>query len=124
MERQPFFSRYWERNDPEYRDGDYAESFSDFLNRVRDMLRRLSELPPESRVVVFTHGYVMQAVRLLLLFPELTDQAMMSKSRNLNEAVPIQNTEILELQIADHKIAVLRQDHITPLTLEGVISHE
>jgi broad specificity phosphatase PhoE len=123
-QRQPLFARYWERDDPEYRDGDGTESFTQFLDRVRAMLRRLSELPPQSRVPVFTHGYAMQAVRLLLLFPGLTDRAMMSRSRNLNESIPIENTEILELKIVDGKLTALRQDHITPLTLEGVISHE
>lgn len=123
-ERAPFFARYWERDDPDYHDGVGVDSFTDFLNRVRDMLRRLSELPPGARVVLFTHGYVMQAVRLQILFPDLTDREMMSRSRILNDSVPIQNTEILELKIDGGKVTALAQEHITPLTLEGAISHE
>lgn len=123
-ERGPLYEQYWRRDDPDYRDGDGAESFTDFLNRVREMLRRLAAVPCGARVVLFTHGYVMQAVRLLILFPGLTDREMMSRSRILNDAVPIQNTEILELSIADGKVTALAQEHITPLTLEGAISHE
>ncbi len=124
IERDRFYARYWLRDDPNYRDGGGAESFIDFLNRVRVMLSRFSVFPARSRVVVFTHGYVMQAVRLLLLFSDLTDHEMMSRSRNLNEAVPIQNTDMLELQIVDGRLNVLAQEHITPITLQGVISHE
>jgi 2,3-bisphosphoglycerate-dependent phosphoglycerate mutase len=123
-ERGPLYTGYWERDDPGYCDGGGTESFTHFLNRVRTMLSRLAALPRGERVVLFTHGYLMQAVRLLVLFPGLTDREMMSRSRILNDAVPIQNTEILELQISGGKVAALEQEHITPLTLEGVISHE
>lgn len=123
-ERAPLYQQYWERNDPGYRDGGGAESFTDFLNRVRDMLRWLAAVPCSARVVLFTHGYVMQAVRLLILFPGLTDWQMMSRIRMLNDAEPIQNTAIIELKIADGKVNALAQEHITPLTLEGAISHE
>ena len=123
-ERAPLFQKYWERDDPAYRDGGGAESFTDFLNRVRDMLQRMANLPCGARVIVFTHGYVMQAVRLLVLFPGLSDREMMSRSRILNESVPIKNTEILDLQITDGKVTALAQEHITPLTFEGAISHE
>jgi hypothetical protein len=48
----------------------------------------------------------------------------MSESRILNDTEPIANTEILELRIQGGRTELLGQGHITPLTLEGVISHE
>lgn len=124
VQRSPLYARYWERDDPSFRDKNGAESFSDFMNRVRDMFRRLERMPAGERVAIFCHGYLMQAVRLLLLFPERPDRAMMSESRILNDNEPIANTEILELCIEDGRTQLLGQGHITPLTLEGVISHE
>ena len=124
LERLPLYQRYWEADDPDRSEGDGAESFHAFLNRVRDMLDRLQAMPDGARVLVFTHGYVMQAVRLLLLFPDMTDQARMQASRNLNDLAPIQNTEILELRVAEGSIRAIAQEHITPLTLQGVVPHE
>jgi probable phosphoglycerate mutase len=123
-QRGPLYARYWKHDDPEFREKNGAESFSDFLNRVRDLFARLERLPAGERVAVFCHGYLMQAVRLLLLFPERPDRSMMSESRILNDTEPIANTEILELRIQGGRTELLGQGHITPLTLEGVISHE
>ena len=124
VQRYPLYDRYWAHNDPDYHEANGAESFTHFLNRIRDMFRRLEQLPADSRVAVFCHGYLMQAVRLLLLFPQRSDQSMMSESRILNENAPIANTEILELRIEGGSTRLIGQEHITPLTLEGVISHE
>ena len=123
-ERGPLYARYWQHDDPHYREPNGAESFTDFMNRVRNMFHRLEQLPPGNRVAVFCHGYLMQAVRLLLLFPQRSDHSMMSESRILNDTAPIPNTDILELRIQNGRTRLLGQEHITPLTLEGVISHE
>ncbi|MDP9039922.1 MAG: hypothetical protein M3O02_11725 [Acidobacteriota bacterium] len=48
---------------------------------------------------------------------------MMSSSRILNDSEPIANTEIIDLRIAAGSIAVVGQEHITPLTLEGISQH-
>lgn len=124
FQRSPYYTRYWERNDPDFREDNGAESFTDFMNRVREMLRRLEALPGGERVAIFCHGYFMQGVRLLLLFPARPDRTMMTESRILNDNEPIANTEFLELRIQNGKARLIGQDHITPLTLEGVISHE
>lgn len=124
IQRYPLYDRYWNHKDPDYHEANGAESFTQFLNRVRDMFHRLEHLPPGSRVAVFCHGYLMQAVRLLLLFPHRSDQSMMSESRILNQNEPIANTEVLELRIENGRTRLIGQEHITPLTLEGVISHE
>ncbi len=57
---------YWNRGDPDYVDGDGAESFARLLRRVWDMLDRLKE-HPDAFVAVFTHGVFIRAVWLAAL---------------------------------------------------------
>lgn len=57
-ERRPLTERFWGDADPDYRDGDDAESFRMFVARVDAALARLAALPGESWV--FTHGQFMQ----------------------------------------------------------------
>lgn len=123
VQRSPHYARYWGRHDPDFRDENGAESFTDFLNRVRAAVTKLQELPPGERVPVFCHGYFMQAVRLLLLFPQRPDRQMMPESLTLNDHEPIANTEFLELRVENGVARLLGQNHITPLTLERLIAH-
>ena len=123
LERSPFYAKYWRRHDPEFREKNGAESFTDFMGRVRAAIARLEELPKGERVPVFCHGYFMQAVRLLLLFPHRPDRQMMPESLLLNEREPIANTEFLELRIENGRARLVGQNHITPLTLEHLIPH-
>jgi broad specificity phosphatase PhoE len=53
-ERVPMALEYWDRNDPEYCDGQGAESFTDFLKRVRDCKKKLANLK-ENYVIIFSH---------------------------------------------------------------------
>ena len=122
-ERAPFYASYWDQDSPDFANPGGAESFTHFMGRVRGSLSRFAALPAGARVAVFTHGYFMQGARLALLFPALSDQAMMSASRTLNDNEPIANTEILELRVIEGDIRTMGQEHITPLTLERVISH-
>ena len=84
------------------------------------MLRRLAALPAHERVAIFTHGYFMQAVRLVLLFPGGSDRDRMGASRMLNDRQPIANTEIIQLHSAGGTVTAIAQEHITPMTFEPV----
>lgn len=53
---------YWARLDPDYVDGEGAESYRAFMARARAMLRSL-EAENEACIWVFTHGHFMRAVR-------------------------------------------------------------
>ena len=123
FQRSPHYTQYWERDDPVFREKNGAESFTDFMDRVRGMLQRLEQLRAGERVPIFCHGYFMQAVRLVLLFPERPDKSMMAESRMLNDNEPIANTEFLEVRVAKGKARLVGQDHITPLTLEPIQPH-
>jgi broad specificity phosphatase PhoE len=124
IQRTPLYADYWQREDPAYTNPNGAESFTGFMDRVRGTIGRLAGLDAGSRVTLFTHGYFMQGVRLALLFPQLSDRAMMRASLALNERVPIANTEILELRIEQGAVTLLGHEHITPLTLEPTYSGE
>ncbi len=59
----PFIERYWAAADPDYCDGEGAESFNDLLSRVEAALRRLEGFPEEALVYLFSHGQFIQATR-------------------------------------------------------------
>lgn len=62
-ERMPHLERYWSAADPDYCDGEGAESFATLLRRCEAALARLAAMPPASLVYVFGHGQFIQAAR-------------------------------------------------------------
>ncbi|MDQ1450957.1 MAG: hypothetical protein QOK38_823, partial [Acidobacteriaceae bacterium] len=62
-DREPHVVAYWQREDPAYSDGPDGESFTFFLDRAREAIRRLISSNPGGCIVVFTHGFFMQAIR-------------------------------------------------------------
>ncbi len=67
QDRRPEVERYWRNADPEYVDGPGAESFENFIERVRSFLDRLKNAEEaEEAVVVFSHEQFIDAVRWLI----------------------------------------------------------
>jgi broad specificity phosphatase PhoE len=60
-QRIPWATEYWERCNPDYCDGDGAESFSQFIDRTRDTLNKLRQRP-ENRIIVFSHMLFISAL--------------------------------------------------------------
>ena len=52
-ERRPHLERYWSEADPDYCDGEGAESFATLLQRCKAALARFAAMPPASLVYVF-----------------------------------------------------------------------
>ncbi|MBB5345405.1 histidine phosphatase family protein [Tunturibacter empetritectus] len=123
-QQMPHILEFWERDDPSYSDGPGAESFSGFLSRARDALKRLAQLKSEGCIAVFTHGLFMQAIRLLLLFPHATDRQLMSNFRRFHFGNFIENLEVVELEVANGQLRMVGQQHLTAFTLQGETSHE
>jgi len=88
-------ARFWRVADPNYRQGEGAESFAMFLQRARDTLQKLQSQPEGSTVMLFTHGHFIQAVRFEILFPEQTDQQKMERFYDYDEENRIRNTQYL-----------------------------
>jgi broad specificity phosphatase PhoE len=122
-QQMPHILKFWERNDPAHFDGPGAESFSVFLSRVRDVVMRLTQLKSDGCIVVFTHGFFMQAVRILLLFPTATDQQLISNFRRFHFVNFIDNLEAVELEGVNGQLRMVGQQHLTTFTLQGETSH-
>jgi broad specificity phosphatase PhoE len=124
QQRMPHVVEYWKRCDPAYSDGPESESFSSFLDRARDVIRRLAASAPGNRIVLFTHGLWMHAFRLLLLFPHATDEKLMTNFRRLYHVNPIHNLDPLEFESFDNQIRLPGQQHLTTFILQGATSHD
>jgi probable phosphoglycerate mutase len=122
-DREPNVVGYWQREDPGYSDGPEAESFTLFLDRAREAIRRLVTRDPGGCVVVFTHGFFMQAFRLVLLFPNATDAELMANFQRFHFLNFIQNIGSLEFEVRDGKIQLIGLAHQTDFTLQGAKSH-
>lgn len=119
----PRITEYWGRCDPAHINGPGVESFSNFLDRIRDAAKRLAQTPPGDYIVIFTHGFWMQAFRLLLLFPNATDTELMANFRRFHFNNFIDNTETLEFEVRNGQIHMLEQQHLNDFSLEGEPSH-
>ena len=122
-QQMPHILKFWEQDDPSHSDGPGAESFSVFLRRVRDVIKRLTQLKSDGCIVVFTHGFFMQAVRILLLFPTATDQQLISNFRRFHFVNFIENLEAVELEVVNGQLRMVGQQHLTTFTLQGESSH-
>jgi len=88
-QRRPRVLKYWKRNDPDYVDGDDAESFNDLLNRVKDLLA----ITHNGRLVmVFTHEMFIRAVLAVIKAGD-SPVAMI----DVWQGRPIANTEIIKI---------------------------
>ena len=96
QQRLPFIEAYWDRGDPTYCDGPGAENFDCLLGRVDRTLARLVSLPPDALVYAFSHGQFMQALRMVLLFPDWTSRQRMENFWPFNIRHPVLNCDKLE----------------------------
>jgi 2,3-bisphosphoglycerate-dependent phosphoglycerate mutase len=119
----PHMDTYWKRGDPTYFDGPGAESFTAFMGRTRDTMKRLARLNTGGCIVMFTHGFVMQAFRLLSLFPDATDHQLMSNFRRFHFVNFIHNTASIEFEVVNGRLRMVGQQHLTDFTLQGETSH-
>jgi broad specificity phosphatase PhoE len=62
-ERMPHLERYWREADPDYCDGEGAESFATCYGAARRRLTACQPCLPPSLVYVFGHGQFIQAAR-------------------------------------------------------------
>ena len=122
-ERQPHVTPYWQRQDPALINGSGAESFTQFLDRAREMAGLLVSRNPGGCIVIFTHGYFMQAFRLVVRFPHATDAELMANFLRFHLVNFIQNTDLLEFTIQDGKIQPVGQPRLAGFTLQGETSH-
>lgn len=97
QERRPHVVRYWTTADPDYCDGEGAESFSDLLRRCEHTLQRLAALPPSALVLVFSHGQFIETLRSLVIDPDAPPRERMIKHWNQEGPPPVANGEQVHL---------------------------
>jgi broad specificity phosphatase PhoE len=118
-DRQPHVTGYWQHQDPALVDGPGAESFMQFLDRAREAIRRLVTMKTGGCIVIFTHGYFMQAFRLVVRFPTATDTELMGNFLRFHLINFIENTDSLEFEISDGKIQAIGQPRLMGFALQG-----
>lgn len=92
-ERKEMVSEYWERCDPDYIDGEGAESFNMLLARARATINRL-KLIESGFIVIFAHALFMQAIEALRTSDGKEDEkSLMKRFRDLPR---YDNCEILK----------------------------
>ncbi len=97
-ERMPHILRYWDRANPNYCDGDGAESFGMLLRRAERALERLQALSEDTLVYAFSHGQFIQAIRSVIMDKELTDQEKMQQFWRKGEPPAIRNCQLVSLE--------------------------
>ena len=79
--------------DPDYCDGEGAESFATLLRRCEAALARLAAMPSASLVYVFGHGQFIQAARAIIADTHLDERAKMRAFWRKGEPPAISNAQ-------------------------------
>ncbi len=102
-DRRPDVRAYWARNDPQYCDGEGAESFQNFITRVDETLERIKTC--SGFTAVFTHGQVIRGLlwRMLYRESEISEKTM-EKFFHFREAARVPNASIVKCVVHDDSI--------------------
>lgn len=101
IDRRPLVEGYWETCDPSYADGPKAESFRQFIWRVRGVIKRLKESSHET-IAIFSHEQFICAVRWLSeRNPVMLDEETMRDFRDILKSGTLPNGAILRMQFDD-----------------------
>lgn len=105
-QRRPAVEAYWQRADPTFLDGPGAESFADVLHRAETALARMSRLPAESHIVVFSHGQFMQALRQTVVYPHTSPADKMDDFWAHEQRLPVLNGQKIRFEWSDGRWAL------------------
>ncbi|MFA5340044.1 MAG: histidine phosphatase family protein [Candidatus Omnitrophota bacterium] len=99
-ERRPMVEEYWKKCDPFYCDGEGAESFDDFINRVKRTLGRLRSRR-ESVIAIFSHEQFIKALLWVIDKGEIARLSSedMKEYKDLLAVNRIPNCGIVEIEI-------------------------
>jgi probable phosphoglycerate mutase len=90
-QRKNWVCNYWEQAGPDFIQGDGAESFNQFIQRV-DCCLQCIEFCEAQNIVVFTHGHVLRAIWQQLMYLEFpSDQARFSHFHQNMGLLPVPN---------------------------------
>ena len=98
VERGRHELRYWATCDPDYCDGEDAESFVAFVERVKRELPFLAALRAGD-VLVVCHGFFINMVRMLSADPRATARDLMPRFRPAWHDNPVPNTGVVTFDV-------------------------
>ena len=100
---------YWTNADPDYCDGEGAESFRAFIERIESAFETICQRP-EKNIIAFSHGYVMKALAWRLLSHERqVSSDYMSRFFGYHRAQVVCNTHVFPfVQHADGEVSLMR----------------
>jgi len=94
--RRPHVEAYWQRLDPDYCDGNGAESFSSLLHRAAIVQGRLRQRP-ERFIALFSHGIFLQTLLFRIRNADASPAETMAGVRRALDENPIANTAVLKI---------------------------
>lgn len=97
-ERKPMVAKYWQRADPTFVDGEGAESFVHFVDRLRAFHHRLWQ--QDGNVVVFGHGQFLRGFTLGLARGFADTRKAMLRFRRSETADPVRNGQIIVVSLS------------------------
>lgn len=95
-DRQAWAQEYWQRADPDWEDGDGAESYRQLMLRVVEFKHRLDD--SRGFTLVFGHGMFFKAFLIGLAHGFDVHPNAMTRYRTLESAAPIHNATIIEMR--------------------------
>jgi broad specificity phosphatase PhoE len=102
-QRQPFSAAYWERCDPEYFDGEGAESFAMLVARAQATLEQIRHLE-EDFAAIFSHGLFMRALLWVGVVGSAENSAnSMRRFNAFRSTFRIPNGAILKVFVSDQR---------------------
>lgn len=102
-DRRPLVETYWEICDPTYVDGPGAESFDQFIGRVRDVIKRLKETSHDT-IAIFSHEQFIRALLWLSQEDSLKlDSESMRDFRDVLRSDPLPNGAISRMQFSNQE---------------------
>jgi broad specificity phosphatase PhoE len=96
-ERAPAVADFWRRCDPDYCDGPDAESFAQFVGRVKSELDFLAKV--DDGAIAVSHGQFMTMARLICEKPSTTPAELMRIFLAETKEQPVHNTARLTLDV-------------------------
>ena len=106
--RMPLSVAYWQRSDPNYVDGEGAESFTHLMQRAKGALERLQTTP--GFTVLFSHSTFTKAILWQILeAPDRLNESAMRHFHLFHRGFRVPNASILKLELARDR--TLRWSH-------------
>ena len=94
-QRHPRVIAYWRKLDPDYIDGEGAESYRQLMERIQTTISLLQRRP-EQFILLFTHAQFIRNFLLAYEHPQWTAEQCMASFRRSD---PVRNGQIIEISM-------------------------